>query len=544
MITHIDPELWELVLTNRDYRLYITQQRFAYFALYYYSHYFSYKLADFHWQMFDDIDKLISGEVDEVAWIGFRECAKTSIAKMALGAMIARRVKKYINYDSYTAENSQAALFDVVTELQSNKRFIHDYGHLFKPPRKTVKLDDDEPEKKSIGSFITTNKIKVEAFTTQISARGRVYKQNRTDLFVFDDIENDITITMPKITKKILTHVDEVRSGMSNMAGVLYLGNYVSEDGVMSTIKERLENNPRKIVRFIPIMDEKGNIAWEDKYVATNEEAMRINANLPRDQHKISIEQKRADLGEAVFQKDMMLSPAASGDYFFDRGMVRRAMERAIHPMKEVGSFATWATYDPSHRYSAGADVAEGNGNDHSASGIFDHTRTPALWVGRYANNEVSTHQFAFALEKQVNQFGACFLMPEINQPGYAVLSTLINEIKYFNIYQREVINKTTGRKVKEWGWKALGGTVYEVANEFKDSFEKGEIEILDMALLKEMYHYTKMNVRDPQAQGLTQHFDLLRAAMLAWHGRKYATLSANDKKDMYKAPQRPDYVG
>lgn len=545
MITKIDRELWEEIIHDRNVRLYVTSRRFAYFALYYYSHYFTYALAPYHWEMFDDIDGLLSGELDEVCWVGHRECAKTSIAKMAVGAIIANKCKNYLNYDSYAKENSVAALTDVISELRTNERFIADYGRLFydKQARAQMAKKDEDIEVTSRSNFVTTNKIKAEAFSTQESTRGRLYKKHRPDFYVLDDIENDKTKLMPSVTEKIIGHVDELRAGLGINSGVLYLGNLVTEDGVVASIMDRLKDKPRKRVRFYPVMDQKGVIAWPAKFCHTREEARIFNAGRPKSEHKRSIEQLREDLGESVFQKDFMLNPGASGDYFFDRTLVRRAMDKAIMADKNVAGFKTWGIYNPADRYSLGADVAEGNGNDHSASCVINHSATPARVVSTYKNNNIDTTQFSVELKNQGYHFGECFQVIEINQPGYAIIANMVNEHQYYSLYTREVKNKTTGKQVKEYGWKANGGNVYDVSSQFKTAFESGELEILCIDLLTDMYHYTKENVRNPDGRGTTKHFDLLRSAMLAWEGRKHATVSAKDKKEMYKAPKRDPYV-
>src|SRR5665213_1172141 len=62
-------------------RVYILNQSFPLWFCYYYVSYLGYPFADFHFEMFDDISKLMDGTYREVAWVAFRESAKTSIAK-------------------------------------------------------------------------------------------------------------------------------------------------------------------------------------------------------------------------------------------------------------------------------------------------------------------------------------------------------------------------------------------------------------------------------------------------------------------------------
>src|SRR5690348_874454 len=80
-----------LVNGSRDERTYACAKSFKLFAIYYFTRYFSYKSAPFHDDFFQDFEDLVTGRVKEVAWIAYRESAKTSISKMGLAWLIARK---------------------------------------------------------------------------------------------------------------------------------------------------------------------------------------------------------------------------------------------------------------------------------------------------------------------------------------------------------------------------------------------------------------------------------------------------------------------
>ena len=92
----------------------------------------------------------------EAAWIAYRESAKTSIGKIGLTWLIARKQvidalrhnsedvsgwgeRLYVNVNSYDKANAESILFDVVTELQANDLLIGDFGHLYNQPRAKTK---------------------------------------------------------------------------------------------------------------------------------------------------------------------------------------------------------------------------------------------------------------------------------------------------------------------------------------------------------------------------------------------------------------------
>ena len=562
MIKGIDPEVFEIVLKGtRDQRSFICSESFPYFAMYYFSEYFTYEAAPFHWDMFGDAEDIINGDLREVLWIAFRESAKTSIAKMFVTWCICYKKRKYIAWDSYDGTNAESALFDIVLNLQTNKKILKDFGSLYKKKKhqKTKEeQEEDAPEMKRGSVFITTNKIKVECFTTQYSPRGRLSGKDRPDLFIFDDIENEITKESIALTSKIIRHVDAVNSGLQNYGAILYLGNYISEEGVVAHIKNRLENKKRCVVRNIKII-EGGKPSWPGKYTMTNEEALLKNVQVPKEEHVVSIEQKRLELTPKVFNTEMMNDPGKSGDYYFDREKVRLALKLVTdengeyrQPIKEIGEFKIWDKYMPNQRYGGGADTAAGNGGDSNASVFFNFSTIPNRVVGTFKSNELSPTAFGSGLAKQARYFGECFIVPEINNTGYATVAKLLEE-EYWNMYVREVKNKTTQKMQKEYGFYTNESNKYEVASEFKDAFESGQIEVLDADLLNEMYHFTKQDLKglsrastaviNADGQAMTRHFDLLKGAFLGWEARRFSTLSKEDKSALYKAPKRDAYM-
>src|ERR1051326_2735699 len=80
-----------LVNGTREERTYACARSFKLYAIYYFTRYFSYRSAPFHDDFFQDFEDLVTGKLKEAAWIAYRESAKTSIAKMGLAWIIARK---------------------------------------------------------------------------------------------------------------------------------------------------------------------------------------------------------------------------------------------------------------------------------------------------------------------------------------------------------------------------------------------------------------------------------------------------------------------
>jgi hypothetical protein len=81
------------LLTNgtREERIYAIARSFKLFAVFYFTKYFTYQPAPFHDDFFQDFEDLVYGRIKDATWMAYRESTKTSIAKMGLCWLIARK---------------------------------------------------------------------------------------------------------------------------------------------------------------------------------------------------------------------------------------------------------------------------------------------------------------------------------------------------------------------------------------------------------------------------------------------------------------------
>jgi hypothetical protein len=94
-----------------------------------------------------------------------------------------------------------------------------------------------------LSKFITHNKIMAEAYSTSESVRGRLHKDQRPDFVLLDDFETNKTQDSKAYIDQVEKHVDEFPTGLSSNAAVLYLGNYITEYGVVRPLFERAQND-------------------------------------------------------------------------------------------------------------------------------------------------------------------------------------------------------------------------------------------------------------------------------------------------------------
>lgn len=308
-------------------RLFLSENSFGLFALYYFQSYFKYELADYHYAFFKDCIDLSESKIREVVWIAFRESGKTSIAKIFVVWLIATKKRKYINIDSFDRENAERILFDVAYEMVNNKRLQADFGVLFSKERSI-----NEIKQNRINNFVCENGVRVEAHSTQESVRGRLHLNQRPDCLILDDIETNKTKTSEAYTKQVREHITEAMAGLAPNGFLLYLGNYITEYGNINFLIQRAKNDKGIRVRNIPVILESGKPAWESKYALTDEEAQKTG--------KVSIEDKQRQLGSLVFSYEMMNKPIDEMSAEFKREYAQPITEHELG-QKETACYIT-----------------------------------------------------------------------------------------------------------------------------------------------------------------------------------------------------------
>lgn len=280
------------------------------FMGYYFSEYIKYPFAPFHFEMFQDWRDLRDGKIRELAWIVYREAAKSSIAKVLLTKMVCFNERAYLNVDSFDKSNAENFLFDIAQNLLTNRRIISDFGQLYDRKRSTEELT-----RTRMDNFLTKNNVLVEAHSIAESVRGRIFGHERPSWLCLDDFETNKTKDSLAYTTSTRGHIEEFASGLASNAGILYLGNYITKTGVVQWLMDRAKEDQRIRIRMVPAI-ENGEPTWPSKYALTNEEAEKTN--------KVSLEDKRKQLGTVVFETEMMNNPIGSEYQVFKKEMFHR----------------------------------------------------------------------------------------------------------------------------------------------------------------------------------------------------------------------------
>lgn len=523
----IDKEILDLMLygTPED-RIYIGYMEPAYFMLYHFTEYIKFDFAPFHKDFFQDLKDFRDGNIDEAAWIAFRESAKTSIAKTAgLTWMGCYNIKNYIAAASFDKSNAESILYDVSINFQTNNTIIQDFGQLYYSDGK-----EKRSERKRLGDFNLENGVSFEAFTTQKSPRGRLRAEQRPDFWLLDDIENNLTKDSIAKTSKVIDFINEMTTGAAGDAGILYLGNYLTDIGSVAYVLERLERmGDRARVRNITITDPKEQtLAWPAKYVWTDKDAQAINQFIEdRKRHVISIESRKRKFGAVVYATEFMNNPAAAGDNVFDRYILKEMKANAKEPREVVAGVRVYEPYRPGSTYCIGVDVSQGVSQDSSTMVILDLTQQKL--VAAFASDTFDPIDIAELAVEWAKIYGNALIVPEVNDAGYATVAHIVRQLKYYNVYKRRTEDKATGKAAVHWGFKTTGGTKPKIIAALAQSIMDSDLEILDATVITELYNYTKPHLRETKTtEGTTRHFDLVMALAFAWEGR----IQAQFKKD------------
>lgn len=273
----------ELISATKEERVEACRNSLLLFSLLYFNKYHTHDMPLFHEEMYEDASYR---KYDGLMWIMFRESAKTSLARIKIIHAIVYHTHNFIIWTSFDEKKAGANLHSIALELQTNERLNQDFGQLFYEPNMDSSDVDDQyalstgtpvvrrfSQKKSIKEFITTNKVKVKAYSTGMSIRGETFGQYRPELIVLDDIETMKTAVSQARTEQVINYIDEMLYGAAAYANFLVLGNRITYNGSIQYLEDKVSTEKRWRVHDVAVIDPNtAEITWPDKYVHTDVE--------------------------------------------------------------------------------------------------------------------------------------------------------------------------------------------------------------------------------------------------------------------------------
>lgn len=197
-------------------------------------------------------------------------------------------------------------------------------------------------------------------------------------------------------------------------------------------------------------------------------------------------------------------------------------------PKYKIGNWKIFEEYKEGHIYIAGADVAEGVGQDSSTCIVVDCTPAIPIQVATYKNNNVAPDTFGYELKNGLARYNHPFLGVERNNHGHATLAILKQVYPLDMLYmESRTANKSKNQEdVKKFGFHTNGATKPRIIFDLAKSLEDGIIKVVDAAVKTELRSYDReenyKTTFDPEE---TQHYDLVMALAICWQMRKHVDL-------------------
>jgi predicted phage terminase large subunit-like protein len=264
------------------------------FCLTYLPHHFPLELSDF----FDEMcAALQDGDIKRLEMIGFRGCAKSTLASLALPLWAAlEHPDQYPFIIMWADTRGQASInaASVQYELRNNELILRDYGHL-----KYKKIDDPRPEPTlesdedwQAMNCVLDNGVRILSRSRGQKVRGLKHRQHRPKLVIADDVEGlDWVRTQENRDKSDRWFRGDVLPSIDEHGRAILIGNWLHTDGLMARLKN---TGIFKVLEFSLLREGDGTdierCTWKAKY-PTQE----------------AIDLKRQELGDIGFRREMLL---------------------------------------------------------------------------------------------------------------------------------------------------------------------------------------------------------------------------------------------
>ncbi|HWH79389.1 MAG TPA: hypothetical protein VNT76_18545, partial [Candidatus Binatus sp.] len=330
------------------------------------------------------------------------------------------------------------------------------------------------------------------------------------DLIWFDDFETRKTLRSAVETKSIWDNMEEARTGLSKDGGAIYTCNYLSERGNVHRLVQK--ESPDHVVLIVPIKYD-GKPMWDAYTIA-------------------EIDKIEHDADD--FAGEYLCEPAAGHDILFDRASLDRQIKK--QPLKIIADFKIFHSYDASHRYGSGHDVAGGVGLDSSTSVFIDFSTIPNRVVATFKSDTIKPDIFGDEINNEALRYGEPIIAVENNK-----FDMCIGRLKqiYPKLYFTEQKETRVGMppRVRTYGWNTNAMTKPKILFDLKKAVEDGHLELSDADLIAELKSYTRDDLmdKDEDVRLTTRHFDLLMACAIAWQMKNWA--EARKEGETYQQP-------
>ena len=208
----------------------------------------------------------------------------------------------------------------------------------------------------------------------------------------------------------------------------------------------------------------------------------------------------------------------ASSHSFFEIETILKRLEHCKEPIeiRDTGTIKIWEKPFLGKNYIAGADVGEGLVHgDFSGVGILEKEsgKQVACLHGKW-RPEIFAKK-AVSLCKEYNN---ALLAIESNNHGHSALNTLLNQIRYPNLYYHENYDQ---EGIKKLGWQTNGKTRSNMLDNLNSGIEEYTLGINDKEFLNECIDFVDNGAGKYEAAP-GKHDDRVIKWAIAWYVRNF----------------------
>lgn len=254
------------------------------FVAFLFPHYATSAIPDFHRDLYEAFSTSLFYN-ENVARAAPRGSAKSTVVGVVLLAWIGiYRLRRFVIYISNTSTQAEGLLSALQQEFETNERLIWLYGDL----RSKYWNKHD---------FVTTTGVRFVAKGQGVRIRGLRHNENRPDLLLFDDLENDDEVINPLQRDKLKKwFLSAAMSGIDPEGGIAwYVGTILHPDSLLNNIINHQPPFEDWNVGLYRAIQDDGTSFWPSRF------PMRW------------LEQKRLELGTFVFNQEYQNEPIVDG---------------------------------------------------------------------------------------------------------------------------------------------------------------------------------------------------------------------------------------
>ena len=184
---------------------------------------------------------------------------------------------------------------------------------------------------------------------------------------------------------------------------------------------------------------------------------------------------------------------------------------------RKYGDLLIWEKPLAGFKYVIGCDPSEGIGGDNAVIEVVN--AATGEQAAEFATPFVAPDVLAGYLIDIGNWYNKAFLVVEINNHGISVMDKI--KTRYYNVYRREVFDKTTGGTKEVLGFKTTQVTKPILVDALEEAVRNQDVGVHSEECLKEMKTFVRTDETGKQGFGAegNNHDDRVIALGLAWQG-------------------------